>query len=275
MAPGRDPDRALFADELRAMRKQANLSRDELGARIGYSGATVGMVESMHRAPPRGIGARLDSEFGLPGTFDRMEARLRGIPFAVSFRPFESYEQTAKMLRTFEHSLTPGLLQTEDYARAVLATHPGTTDEEVSERVAGRLTRQLILEREDPAAPLLRVLLDETVLHREVGSPAVMRGQLSHLVVMSARPNITIQVIPAARCHAGMLGSFVIADFFDDAPGIVFLEDASGGRVAEDPAQVEETTLWFDSLSSEALPKGASRDLIEGATERWKATAVP
>jgi transcriptional regulator with XRE-family HTH domain len=274
VAPGRDPDRAMFADELRAMRKAAGLSRDELGARVGYSGATIGMVESMHRAPPRGIGRRLDEEFHLPGTFHRMEERLRGIPFAVSFRPFEPYESAAKTLRTYEHSLVPGLLQTQDYARAVLETFPGTTDEEVSERVAGRLARQLTLEREDPPAPLLWVLLDETVLRREVGSPAVMHNQLSHMVAMCARPNVTIQVIPAARAHAGVLGSFVIADF-DQMAGIVFFEDASGGRVAEDPTMVEQATLWFDSLRSEALPKGASRDLIGSAQERWKGTAAP
>lgn len=274
MTTGRDPDRALFADELRAMRKAAGLTRDELGARVGYSGATIGMVESMHRAPPRGIGKRLDVVFNLPGTFHRMEERLRGIPLAVSFRPFEPYEATAKMLRTFEHSLIPGLLQTERYMRAVLETYPGTTAEEVSERAAGRLARQLIFEREDPAAPMLLALLDETVLYREVGSPEIMHEQLSHLIEVSARPNITIQLIPSARAHAGALGSFVIADF-SDMPGIVFLEDASGGRVAEDPATVEQNMLWFDSLRSEALPKGVSRDQIGSAAEQWEGKAAP
>ncbi len=270
MAPGRDPDRALFADELRAVRKQAGLSRDELGAKVGYSGATIGMIESMHRAPPRGIGRLLDGEFGLPGTFDRIEERLRGIPFAVAFRPFVPYEATARSLRTFEHSLIPGLLQTEDYARAISATTPNSTEEEINRLVTARLERQLILERTDPPAPLLWVLLDEGVLTRPVADPPVMRDQLKHLVYRSAMPNVTIQVVPyAARGHSGLYGAFVIADQ-DDSPAIVFLEDVCHGRVSEDPDELAEVALVFDTLRSEALPKGASRDLIgRVADERW------
>jgi transcriptional regulator with XRE-family HTH domain len=270
VAPGRDPDWALFADELRAVRKQANLSRDELGARIGYSGATIGMVEAGHRAPPRGIGARLDEEFKLPGTFDRIEQRLRGIPFATAFRPFVPYEAMARSLRTFEHSFVPGLLQTEDYARAISATTPNSTEEEISRLVSARLERQLILERADPPAPLLWVLLDEGVLARPVADPPVMREQLKHLAYMAAKPHITIQVVPyAARGHSGLYGAFVIADL-DDSPGIVFLEDVSHGHVSEDPDVAAAVTLVFDTLRSEALPKGASRDLIgRVAEERW------
>jgi len=270
VAPGRDPDRALFADELRAVRKQANLSRDELGARVGYSGATIGMVEAGHRAPPRGIGRRLDEEFKLPGTFERIEARLRGIPFATQFRPFEPYEQTARSLRTFEHSLVPGLLQTEDYARSVLQTKPNSTPDEIDGLVAGRLTRQSVLERDDPPAPLLWALVDEGVLTRPVADPPVMRDQIKHLLHMTEMPNVTIQVVPySARGHSGLLGAFVIADQ-DDSPGIVFIEDVLGGRVAEEPDVVAEVTLRFDSLRSDALPKGASRELMGSvAEERW------
>lgn len=270
MAPGRDPDSALFADELRAVRKQANLTRDELGARIGYSGATIGMIEAGHRAPPRGIGRRLDTEFSLPGTFERIENRLRGIPFATAFRPFVPYEAAARTLRWFEHSLIPGLLQTEDYARSVLATKPNSTEDEIARLVAERLERQRILERADPPAPLLWVLLDEGMLSRPVADPPVMRDQLKHLVHMTTMPNVTIQIVPyAARGHSGLLGAFTIADL-DDSPGIVFLEDVLGGRVAEEPDLVAEATLRFDTLRSEALPKGASRELIGSvAEERW------
>jgi transcriptional regulator with XRE-family HTH domain len=270
VAPGRDPDRALFADELRAVRKQANLSRDELGAKVGYSGASIGMIESMHRAPPRGIGKRLDAEFGLPGTFDRIEERLRGIPFATAFRPFVPHEVAARTLRWFEHSLIPGLLQTEDYARAVLATKPNTTEDEINRLVSERLELQLILEREDPPAPLLWVLLDEGALTRPVADPPVMRDQLKHLVHMTTIPNVTIQIVPyTARGHSGLLGAFIIADL-DDSPGIVFLEDVLGGRVSEEPDVVAEATLRFDSLRSEALPKGVSREMMGSvAEEKW------
>jgi len=270
MAPSRDPDRALFADELKAMRKHAGLSRDELAERVGYSGATIGMVEAGHRAPPLGIGPRLDQEFKLPGTFERIEQRIRGIPFPVTFRPFVHIEAEARALRWFEHSLVPGLLQTEDYARAVLATKPNSAEAEITGLVSERMARQAILERNDPPAPLLWALIDEGVLNRPVADPVVMRDQLKHLVLVSMLPNITIQIVPyAARGHSGLLGAFIIADT-NDSPGIVFIEDVTGGRVAEDPDAVAEVTLRFDSLRSEALPKGASRDLMGSvAEERW------
>ena len=134
-----DPDRRLFADQLKAVRAQAGLSRDELGARIGYSGSTIASIESMHRTPTDDQARRLDNTFGLPGIFEREAERLRRVSFPAAFRPFAGYEAEAVALRWFEHSLVPGLLQTEDYARAVLERHPNTTGEEVSERVAARL----------------------------------------------------------------------------------------------------------------------------------------
>jgi len=268
-AAGRDPDRALFADELRAVRKRAGLTRDDVGGRVGYSGALIGMVEAMHRAPTRDLARRLDEAFALPGTFTRMEERLRGVPFAASFRPFQPYEAEARSLRTFEHSLIPGLLQIPDYARAVLATRPNSTPEEIDGLVAARLARQVVLEREDPPAPLLWVLLDEGVLNRPVAGRDVMREQLLYLAQMP-RANITVQVVPyGAGGHSGLLGAFVIADL-DDSGSIVYMEDAAGGRVGEDAAVVAEVMLRFDTLRSEALPKGASRDLIVSvAKEKW------
>jgi hypothetical protein len=84
-------------------------------------------------------------------------------------------------LRLFEHTLIPGLLQTEGYARAVLETHPNTGADEVEKRLAARMARQAVLERDDPPPPILWVLLDENVLVREVGSARVIRDQLAHL----------------------------------------------------------------------------------------------
>lgn len=274
MAPsGRDdPDRALFAEELRAMRKHAGLTREELGDRIGYSGSTIGSIESMHRVPTRDQARRLDEAFGLPGIFARLEDRLHGVPFSAGFRPFHPYEAEAAALRMFQHVLIPGLLQTEDYARAILETHPNTSDEEVGERVTARLARQAILDREDPPAPVLWVLLDENVLHRQVGGPKVMQYQLGHLAGMARRPNIAVQVLPRDRPHPGLLGAFVIAELRDSA-AIVYLENAHDGQTIEDAATVTHMTLMFDALRVEALPGSASLNLIEETAERWKETA--
>ena len=232
------------------------------------------MVEALHRVPTRDLAGHLDKAFGTPGTFTRLEGRLRDLPFPASFRPFAAYETEATALYVFEHSLVPGLLQTPGYARAVLATRPNTADDEVDNLVAARLARQAILTRDDPPAPLLWALIDEGVLYRPVAAAEVMHDQLTYLADVSRRPNVTIQVVPySAGGHTGLLGAFVVADL-DSSLGIVYVEDIADGRVFEDPGAVSRVTLRYKSLQSEALPKGASRELIARvAEERWKGTA--
>jgi transcriptional regulator with XRE-family HTH domain len=277
MSPVRERDTAalsLFADEMKAAREQRGWSQADLADQIPYSLSTISMVEALHRVPTRDLAVNLDKAFGTPGTFTRLEGRLRDLPFPASFRPFAAYETEATALYVFEHSLIPGLLQTPDYARAVLATRPNTTEAEIDNLVAARLARQAILTRDDPPAPLLWALIDEGVLYRPVAPAEVMYDQLMYLVEMSRRPNVTIQVVPySAGGHTGLLGAFTIADLAG-LPGTVNVEDITYGRVFEDPATVSRVTLHYKSLQSEALPKGASRELIARvAEERWKATA--
>jgi len=265
---------ALFADELKAAREQRGWSQADLAEKVPYSLSTISMVEALHRAPTRDLAGHLDKAFGTPGTFARLEGRLRDLPFPASFRPFAAYEAEATALYVFEHSLIPGLLQTPDYARAVLATRPNTADDEIDNLVAARLSRQDVLTRDDPPAPLLWALIDEGVLYRPVAPAQVMYGQLVWLAEVSRRPNITIQVLPySAGGHTGLLGAFTVADLGSN-PGTVNVEDITYGRVFEDAATVSQVTLHYKSLQSEALPKGASRELIARvAEERWTGTA--
>jgi transcriptional regulator with XRE-family HTH domain len=120
MASSREPDRSaleLFAEELRAVREQAGVSRDDLAAKINYSASLVAMVEGLRSVPQADFAQRCDEALGTPGTFAGQQKRLRNLTFPASFRPFAGYEARATSLRWFEHSLVPGLLQTEDYAR--------------------------------------------------------------------------------------------------------------------------------------------------------------
>ncbi len=122
--------------------------------------------------------------------------------------------------------------------------------------------------------PAVCALIDQSALNREIGGPVVMREQLIHLVAMSRRPNVTVQIIPNVGAHPGLLGAFTVADL-EGTPGIVNMEDIADGRVAEDGATVSMVTLRFHSLRGDALSKGASRDLIEGVIqERWTDTAL-
>ncbi|MGH3201289.1 MAG: helix-turn-helix domain-containing protein [Streptosporangiaceae bacterium] len=265
---------SLFADELRAAREQRGWSQADLAELIPYSLSTISMVEALHRVPTRDLAVHLDKAFGTPGTFARLEGRLRDLPFPASFRPFAAYEAEATALYVFEHSLVPGLLQTPEYARAVLATRPNTAEDEIDNLVAARLARQDVLTRDEPPAPLLWALIDEGVLHRPVAPAEVMREQLARLMELSRRPNVTVQVLPySAGGHTGLLGAFTIADLGGN-PGTVNVEDITDGRVFEDPSMVSRVTLRYKSLQSEALPKGASRELIARvAEERWTGSA--
>ena len=181
----------MFAAELRAARTKSGLTRNDLGARLNYSGSLVSLVETMARVPTLEFARRLDEMLGTPGTFERMQEHLRAAPFPAWFRDWLGAEQEAISLRSFEPLVVPGLLQTEDYARAVLRTRIKVTDEEIDEMVSARIERQSILAQDKP--PLLWSIVDEDVLRRPVGGRGTMAGQLLHLAGMSQRPNVVVR----------------------------------------------------------------------------------
>jgi transcriptional regulator with XRE-family HTH domain len=276
---------SLFVDEMRALREQRGWSQGDLARETNYSESLIAMVETYQRAPTLALALAkaLDRAFqtpgfaegtandpGTPGTFVRLWHKLRTVSFPASFRSFVEHEEKAAEFRMFEHSLVPGLLQTEDYARATLSRQANTTEEQVAELLAARLDRQAVLIRKDPPPPLVWALLDEGLLYRPVGGPKVMHDQLVHLVALSERPNVTIQVLPfSVGGHRGLEGAFIIADF-RTGPSILFLDELLGGRVVEEAEAVAEAALHFTSLRSDALPRTASRDLMMKATEeRW------
>lgn len=270
MAGSRDPDHSmltLFGAELQAARVASGLSREELAARINYSISLVGHVETTRRVPSLDFAQRCDQALGTAGTFARLQQHLRTAPFPSWFRPFAQYEAEAVSLRTFELALVPGLLQTAEYARAVLSTRVGASEDDIEQRLAARLERQAILERDNP--PLLWVVIDECVLHRPVGGPDVMRAQVEHLADMAQQPAVVIQVVPQkAGAHEGLTGAFMIADFAE-SPSIVYLETALTGMVIERAADVAAIMLTYDTLKTEALPRAASLDLMREVAKTW------
>jgi transcriptional regulator with XRE-family HTH domain len=262
-----DVERQLIVEEVRALRDKLGLSQDELARRIGFSHSTVKNIESGYRVPTREQAALLDEVLGTAGTLGRLEARIRAVPISPGFRPFVAAEADARTLKTFQHTLVPGLLQTEDYARTLVEAYPGLTADEVVARVLARLERQRVLETEEP--PWLWAVVDEQVLRREIGGPAVMAAQLAKLAEFARRPRVTIQVLSAARPHIALLGGFVIAELARQ-PAVAYLDSVLEGQTVQDPAMVEMATVVFDTIRTDAFSGGESLELIEEGVRQWK-----
>jgi len=263
----------VFGEELRHYRTSAELSQQELGARVCYSGDLISKIEIGHRPPTKEFVAACDAvpELATGGALTRLRGLLKPYlkqhSYPAWFVGWAAREAHARVLRSFEPLVVPGLLQTEVYARALLTNRIAATDD-TEEIVAARMERQAILAREQP--PELWVLIDEAVLRRPVGGVAVMREQVSELAKAARRPNIIIQVVPAATAvHEGLRGAgFVIADI-DDAPPAAYLDTAIRGLVIEDSDDINALMATWDKLRAEALPRSASLDLMEEVAKSW------
>jgi Domain of unknown function (DUF5753) len=190
-------------------------------------------------------------------------------PYPRWFADWVDAEGRATVIRWWEPLLVPGLLQTAEYARALFKAWQTTEgDDEVDQLVTARLDRQRIFDQTRP--PSLWAVIDEGVLRRRIGGPKVMHEQLVHLAEAAERPMIKVHVIPAeVGAHIGLLGAFAIADVAGDAPGIVYFESPDQGETTRDPATVTKIILTFETLRSEALPRGASRELIMKIAEEY------
>ncbi|MFF1477246.1 helix-turn-helix domain-containing protein [Streptomyces sp. NPDC058301] len=180
-------------------------------------------------------------------------------------------ETDATCLHTFEPMVLPGLLQTPAYAHAVIEeTIPRITAEQAAKRLKVRLRRQHRIY--DPARPLrLWVVLDESVLHRVVGGPVVMREQLEHLKALSTEPHITVQVLPyGVGAHPGMSGQFSILQFADSPDaGVVYLERFTSDLYLEKRSDMQHFSMLYDHLQAQALSPDSTRDLITDTTKTY------
>lgn len=180
-------------------------------------------------------------------------------------------EQGAATLRSWEALYPHGLLQTEAYARALMGHDLARFgDDEIDARVEVRIERQGALTR--AVAPLAaHFILDEAILHRVVGAPAVMAGQLAHFAEMAERPNVTLQVVPFARGpHPDASGSFTIVGFGDDDTGAVYVEGRVGADYLEKAPEVQDHEVVFDQLAELALSPGESVKLVHTIAKEFQ-----
>jgi len=235
--------------------------------RIGYSRGAISRVENGNRSPTELFAQMCDRAFPeKEGWFGDFYAEMRTwMATPPWFRSWVEHEQRATSLRIWQLGVLSGLLQTEDYARTILAMNPRMTEDQVADRLAARLERQALLTREE--SPAVWFLVDEAALRRCVGSPEVMAGQLAHLAGVARLPNVTIQVVPNIA-HAGLLGGFAIAE------RAAYVETAVAGQVFEDAEIIADLLTRFDTLRNEALRKSESLRLIERMCEEWKVSGA-
>jgi transcriptional regulator with XRE-family HTH domain len=267
---GRTP-RQVFGAMVRYYREKAGLSRSELARQICKSVSLVQAIELGQRAATAEVTGDLEAALATGGALtqlrDEMGDRLSYQAFPDWFQDWAMKEAEAETLRWFEPLIVPGLLQTEDYARAIFRTRFRITSDEIDEQVAARLKRQEILTRDEP--PSFWVILDEWVLRRPVGGRYVMLEQVKRLVEAARQPHIVIEAIPAdTGAHEGVTGAFAIADFAN-AASIGYQEGGLRGLPVEEPKDVASLDLTWDTLRGEALPRAASLALLEEAAKAW------
>jgi transcriptional regulator with XRE-family HTH domain len=269
----RDPDtdpRAFLGRELRYGRVAAGFSSQEaLAARLDFDRTVIAKAETGDRPPTDEVldawceACSLDRElFGRWAAF----ARRTDGPVPSWFESWLEAERLAHMLRIWQPLVIPGLLQTAEYARALFLA-AGADQDRADDLVTVRLDRQAILERPDP--PHVVAVIDDSVLHRLIGSPQIMADQLARVADLAERPNIAVQVVPSETgANAGLSGAFDLASG-DGAPEVLRME-AVEDVTTESRSLVRQATNIFVRVQADALPRVASLALIREAAEQWK-----
>ncbi|MFF2780039.1 Scr1 family TA system antitoxin-like transcriptional regulator [Streptomyces sp. NPDC058052] len=247
-----------YGSELRRLREEAGLNQAQLGSILFCTASLVGQIETAKKVPTREFSVRLDAALMTGGLFTRLVGLVLKSQLPTWFQPYAEMEAKATYISTYQSQLVYGLLQTEEYAGAVLRVeNPGRLDE----MVAARMERQRILERTHP--PVLFVVLDESVLHREVGGAEVMRNQLVHLLGFLEHPWVQVQVLPfEVGQHSGLLGSFTLLRF-DDDPELFYVPVYGGGHMTADPHTIRARSVGYARLQAAALSPQGSAALIE------------
>lgn len=271
-----------LAAELRRLRVEAKLTVEAVTAETGLDQSSLYRIERAQNKPQRRTVMTLLQlyqvdkerqttllgwlkESGQTGWFQAYEPYL-----LEQYQAYVAFEHEAESLKNYESLFIPGLLQTADYARAII-TGAGAgrslDADAVQRRIDVRMRRQSVLTR--PVPMQLHAVVDEAAIRRELGGVPIMRDQLDHLVQVCAMPNVRVQVVPfEAGVYPGMLGSFVVMDFPDpfDAP-LVYVDGLAGDIFLESGDDVARFARMFDAIAKAALSQAQSRKLIQEAAK--------
>jgi transcriptional regulator with XRE-family HTH domain len=264
-----------LAAALRRLRADSGLTREEVEEQTGVNPGTLYRLESARSRPQKRTLIALLNLYKVNGDLraDLLELSKNAdgqgwlqpyhAELPEDYAAYISFESEARAMRNYQSLYIPGLLQTEDYARAAIrGTLPTATDEEVENRVRARMERQMRLAGESPVD--LWAIVDEAAIHRQVGGSKVMDAQLAHLLDAAKQPNITLQVIPYdVGAHPGMPGSFVYMEFAEPIdPDLVYVDTLAGDLFLESDEDLRLYASMFDHLRAVALNLSQTKGLI-------------
>ncbi|MEU8822282.1 helix-turn-helix transcriptional regulator [Streptomyces sp. NPDC048636] len=266
--------RRRLGQELRRLRQEKGMTAEEVAEELMVSQSKISRLENGRRSISQRDVRDLCRTYkvedkALVDSLMQMakESRQQGWWNAFGDVPYSVYigfETDAASLRVYEPQVLPGLLQTPDYAEAVISgALPEVPQEHVAQRVQVRLRRQERIT--DPLAPLrLWVVVDEAAMRRVVGSPKVMSDQLDYLVRMSHEPHVTVQALPFGMgSHPGMSGQFTILEFSDESDtSVVYLEGVTSDLYLEKLSDVQSYSMMYEHLRAQALNVEQSRQFI-------------
>ncbi len=257
-----------FGRQVRKERLARGWTLHELARLTGIAAPHLSRIENGRRPPTENLATAMDTVFPeRNGWFLEFYDESKSWAPA-GFRDWPEYEDRAAGLHVWSPSILHGLLQTEDYAHALLTTLPGASAEVVENRLRSRMERQRrVLYRDDP--PQAWFIVDEHSLYRRVGSPQVMAAQMRHLAEVAALPNVTVQALPAVA-HPATQSGFLIAD------GAVYAEHVAGGFVYTDDETVSSLLRLFDTLRGESYRVSETLRIIERLGETsWTGESPP
>lgn len=272
MPPNRETGLAKFGKELKLAREAARMTVRQLAPAINVSVGTINNWEQGKRCPDIKDVERIEqaltkSGYPVNGYLQRYLEEWVHREVSPEWSKWRDIEELAVTLYSYEHSIVNGLLQTEEYARVILG-HDRYSPLPLDERTRNRLERQRIIDGESP--PTAVFVFSEHVLHNQVGSRKTMHGQIVHLIELSQREEIIIQVVPQwAGYHTGQSGAFMVAKL--DGREVALQDGIWRGRVLGDGAAVATLTKYWQHTLSKALSAGATLDLLKEEVEKWKA----
>jgi transcriptional regulator with XRE-family HTH domain len=273
--------RIVLGARLRRLREAAEISRAEAGYAIRGSESKISRLELGRVSfKPRDV-TDLLTMYGVTDAGER-EVFLEMVKasnepswwhrytdlVADWFQDYLGLEESASRIQTYEQQFLPGLMQTEDYARAIAnrGWFP-LTSQSAERQVTVRMRRQALLTRSD--SPKLWAVIDESVLHRPIGGRRVMLAQIEHLLELTKRPNITLQVVPYALSGYAAEGSFTMLRFAEpELPDVVYIEHLTGALYLDKRSDTEQYGRVFDRLTVDAqIPDHTRQSLLKARVE--------